>query len=100
MEITSVPATRESFLSQRSVAAPQDRIATSRKTELLERYQSVRRFSEQLCQTLEPEDYVIQTMPEMSPTKWHLAHTSWFFETFVAKPYLQNYRPLHPQYAF
>ena len=100
MEITSVPASTEPFLLQRPVAAPQDRIAASSKTELLKRYQSVRRFSEQLCQTLEPEDYVIQTMPEMSPTKWHLAHTSWFFETFVAKPYLQNYRPLHPQYAF
>jgi ergothioneine biosynthesis protein EgtB len=74
--------------------------AVSRKLELLERYLRVRRFSEELCQTLEPEDYVIQTMPEMSPTKWHLAHTSWFFETFVAKPHLPDYRPLHPQYAF
>ncbi len=70
------------------------------KEQLLEQYRAVRRFSEELCQTLEPEDYVIQTMPEMSPTKWHLAHTSWFFETFVAKPRLSNYRPLHPQYAF
>jgi len=67
---------------------------------LLERYRRVRRFSEELCQTLEPEDYVIQTMPEVSPTKWHLAHTSWFFETFVAKPCLNDYRPLNPQYAF
>jgi ergothioneine biosynthesis protein EgtB len=75
-------------------------MAVPGKTQLLERYLSVRRFSEQLCQTLEPEDYVIQTMPEMSPTKWHLAHTSWFFETFVLKPHLRDYRPLHPQYAF
>jgi formylglycine-generating enzyme required for sulfatase activity len=98
MEITSVPATSEPFLNP--VAAPQHQIAASHKTELLQRYLSVRRFSEQLCQTLEPEDYVIQTMPEMSPTKWHLAHTSWFFETFVLKPHLRDYRPLHPQYAF
>ncbi|HEV2211059.1 MAG TPA: ergothioneine biosynthesis protein EgtB [Verrucomicrobiae bacterium] len=70
------------------------------RAELLERFRRVRRFSEQLCETLEPEDYVIQTMPEMSPTKWHLAHTSWFFETFVARPHLAAYRPLNPQYAF
>src|SRR5581483_4757828 len=74
--------------------------ASSRNEELLEQYRNVRRFSEELCQTLEAEDYVIQTMPEMSPTKWHLAHTSWFFETFVAKPHVANHRPLHPQYAF
>jgi ergothioneine biosynthesis protein EgtB len=100
MEITSVPVSTDPFLSQHPLAAPQDRIAASRKTELLERYLSVRRFSEQLCETLEPEDYVIQTMPEMSPTKWHLAHTSWFFETFVAKPNVRDYRPLHTEYAF
>ena len=86
-------------------ASVEGRAAESRQrvpsgSKLLEQYRSVRRFSEQLCQTLEPEDYVIQTMPEMSPTKWHLAHTSWFFETFVAKPHLPDYRPLHPQYAF
>src|ERR1044071_9364567 len=100
MQITNVPISTDSFLSQHPLDAPQDRSAASRKTELLEGYLSVRRFSEQLCQTLEPEDYVIQTMPEMSPTKWHLAHTSWFFETFVVRPHVRDYRPLHPQYAF
>ncbi|PWU17506.1 MAG: ergothioneine biosynthesis protein EgtB [Verrucomicrobia bacterium] len=83
-----------------NVEAPSERAAACSKTELLEHYLTVRRFSEELCRTLEPEDYVIQTMPEMSPTKWHLAHTSWFFETFIIKPYLRDYRPLHPQYAF
>lgn len=67
---------------------------------LIQRYLAVRHFSEKLCETLEPEDYVIQTMPEMSPTKWHLAHVSWFFETFVLKVHLSDHRPLHPQYAF
>ncbi|SPE50130.1 conserved hypothetical protein [Verrucomicrobia bacterium] len=100
MKISSVPVTTDSFLLQRPLAPPRDRVAASRETELLERYLSVRRFSEQLCQTLEPEDYVIQTMPEISPTKWHLAHTSWFFETFILKPHLSDYLPLHPQYAF
>ena len=72
----------------------------SRREALADQYQRVRQASELLCATLEPEDYVIQTMPEMSPTKWHLAHTSWFFETFVIKTHAAGYRPLNPQYAF
>jgi ergothioneine biosynthesis protein EgtB len=72
----------------------------SARNDLLSRYETVRQFSEALCETLVPEDYVVQTMPEMSPTKWHLAHTSWFFETFVLKPHLPGYKPLHPAYAF
>jgi ergothioneine biosynthesis protein EgtB len=70
------------------------------KSELGQRYRRVRRFSDKLCETLEPEDYVIQTMPEASPTKWHLAHTSWFFETFVLKQFFPDYHSLHPQYGF
>ncbi|MDB6121711.1 MAG: hypothetical protein JWQ71_704 [Pedosphaera sp.] len=76
-----------------------DRV-TSPCDELIDRYRTVRRFSGTICETLVPEDYVIQTMPEMSPTKWHLAHTSWFFETFVLKVHLAEYESLHPQYAF
>jgi len=53
----------------------------------------VREFSEKLCQTLQPEDCVVQTMPEVSPTKWHLAHTSWFFETFILQQAWSNYAP-------
>ncbi|HZC35861.1 MAG TPA: ergothioneine biosynthesis protein EgtB [Chthoniobacterales bacterium] len=64
------------------------------------RYRCVREYSEKLCETLEPEDCVVQTMPEVSPTKWHLAHTSWFFETFVLKEALPDYAPIHPQYAY
>jgi ergothioneine biosynthesis protein EgtB len=60
----------------------------------------VRRFSEALCQPLVTEDYVIQSMPDISPTKWHLAHTSWFFETFVVAPLSPDYRSPHPQYAY
>ena len=70
------------------------------KPELERRYRRVRRFSGKLCETLEPEDYVVQTMPEASPTKWHLAHTSWFFETFLLKQFLPDYRSMHPQFAF
>jgi ergothioneine biosynthesis protein EgtB len=62
-------------------------------------YAAVRRQTEALCTPLEIEDYVIQSMPEASPVKWHLAHTSWFFETFVLQPRLAGYRLFHPQFG-
>jgi len=67
---------------------------------LADQYRSVRALSEKLCETLVTEDYVIQPMPDCSPTKWHLAHTSWFFETFVLKDHVDGYRSPHPQYDF
>ncbi|MFL6590104.1 MAG: ergothioneine biosynthesis protein EgtB [Chthoniobacterales bacterium] len=68
--------------------------------QLLERYRKVRGFSARLCRSLQPEDYVVQSMPDVSPTKWHLAHTSWFFETFVVKVWMPRYRSEVPQYAY
>ncbi|HEY9626193.1 MAG TPA: ergothioneine biosynthesis protein EgtB [Coleofasciculaceae cyanobacterium] len=65
-----------------------------------DRYQQVRALSEKICQPLEAEDYVIQTMPDVSPPKWHLAHTTWFFETFLLVPYLPNYEVFHAQYGY
>ena len=62
-------------------------------------YAAVRRQTEALCAPLATEDYVIQSMPEASPVKWHLAHTTWFFETFVLQPHLAAYRPFHPQFG-
>ncbi|MBA3963517.1 MAG: ergothioneine biosynthesis protein EgtB [Chthoniobacterales bacterium] len=73
---------------------------SSRAETLLGRYRQIRDFSERLCETLEPEDYVVQSMPDVSPTKWHLAHTSWFFETFVLKVWFPNYRTEVPEYAY
>ena len=67
---------------------------------LLEKYQSVRSFTEELCEPLENEDYVIQSMEDVSPTKWHIGHTSWFFETFVLTEEYPDYQPLHPQYGY
>jgi ergothioneine biosynthesis protein EgtB len=67
--------------------------------EMLARYRSVRSFTEQLCAPLQPEDYVVQSMPDASPAKWHLAHTSWFFETFVLQPRVPGYEPHHPQFG-
>ncbi len=67
---------------------------------LLERFRQVRNFSKRLCRSLEPEDFVVQSMADVSPTKWHLAHTTWFFETFILKVWMQSYRPEIPQYAY
>lgn len=67
---------------------------------LLRDYSTVRGTTERLCDGLATEDYVVQSMPDVSPTKWHLAHTSWFFEQFVLRPHAPSYRPLNEQYAF
>jgi ergothioneine biosynthesis protein EgtB len=61
-------------------------------------YRTVRHSTEALCEPLAPDDYVVQSMPDASPVKWHLAHTTWFFETFVLDPYLPDYRPFHPEF--
>ena len=71
-----------------------------RHDDLLEIYAGVRAQSEQLVEPLEREDYVVQSMPDVSPTKWHLAHTTWFFETFLLKAFIANYRPVNDAYAF
>jgi len=70
------------------------------RSNLQKRYNAVRKFSEEFCKPLETEDYVIQSMPDVSPTKWHLAHTSWFFEAFVLREYDPDYKSLHPQYSY
>lgn len=64
------------------------------------RYKEVRRQTYDLCAPLAVEDYVIQTMVDVSPPKWHLAHTSWFFETFLLIPFLKSYRVFHGQYGY
>jgi ergothioneine biosynthesis protein EgtB len=66
---------------------------------LLARYAAVRRLTERLCEALATEDYVVQAMADVSPAKWHLAHVSWFFETFVLRGALRAYRPLDERYA-
>ncbi|HEX8679707.1 MAG TPA: DinB family protein, partial [Chthoniobacterales bacterium] len=74
--------------------------AQSRADRLVARYQRVRDLSMRLCRGLHPEDFVVQSMPDVSPTKWHLAHTTWFFETFVVKVWVPRYRSEVPQYAY
>ena len=74
-------------------------LLTARET-LTAHYRTVRRQSEALCRPLEPDDYGLQAMPETSPLKWHLAHTTWFFETFLLKPYRSGYRAFNPHYEY
>lgn len=66
----------------------------------IEEFIKVREHTENLCRGLETEDYVIQAVEEVSPVKWHLAHTTWFFETFVLKPYLTTYKEFHPKFNY
>jgi ergothioneine biosynthesis protein EgtB len=67
---------------------------------LLERFQAVRRQTIMLAEPLALEDFVVQSMPDASPAKWHLAHTTWFFETFCLAPCRPDYRVFHESYAF
>ena len=67
---------------------------------LRERYRAVRDRTEALAAPLSPEDQVVQSMPDVSPTKWHRAHTTWFFETFLLSPALTRYRVFDPAYAY
>ncbi len=67
---------------------------------VLSQYGVVRQESESLCRPLATEDYCIQSMPDVSPPKWHLAHTSWFFETFLLIPFFSGYQRFHPQFEY
>ncbi len=70
----------------------------STQTELLAYYRSVRAQTQFLCDPLEIEDFVVQPVMDVSPLKWHLGHTTWFFETFVLKPNVKGYKEFHPKY--
>ena len=76
------------------------RASQSRIERLRDRFHQIRNFTDALCAGLEPEDCVVQSMPDVSPTKWHLAHTTWFFETFILKKFRLGYRAEIPEYAY
>ncbi|HEX4651853.1 MAG TPA: DinB family protein, partial [Granulicella sp.] len=67
---------------------------------LLARYRTVRAATLNLIAPLTPEDLMVQSCPEASPVKWHLAHTSWFFETFVLAEFLPGYQLFHPDFRW
>lgn len=66
--------------------------------DLIGAYTTVRQQTERLCQPLATEDYVIQSIEDVSPPKWHLAHSSWFFETFILSQHLKGYKPFHDSF--
>lgn len=70
------------------------------RAQLLAQYRAVRRQTEAICAPLAVDDYQVQSTPEVSPPKWHLAHVSWFFETFLLKPFQSGYVPFHPKYPY
>src|ERR671920_2459590 len=63
-------------------------------------FRTVRDETERRAAPLSPEDQVVQSMPDASPTKWHRAHTTWFFEQFVLRPHLPGYEPFDPRFAY
>lgn len=67
---------------------------------LLRRYTTVRKRSEQICSPLQTEDYVVQPVADVSPPKWHLGHTTWFFETFILKPNVIGYQEFNSEYNY
>ena len=96
------PVRKPSFLSR---TEPEEAAADLRGTDasanrLRTHYAAVRQTTEQLTRPLSSEDCQIQSMPDASPTKWHLAHTSWFFETFVLASHAPGYRVFDPSFKF
>jgi ergothioneine biosynthesis protein EgtB len=85
-----VPATVENYAS--GAATCQE------DTSLLQQYLKLRETSLKICAPLAVEDHNLQPMADASPAKWHLAHTTWFFETFVLSQYMDGYRPYHPAF--
>jgi ergothioneine biosynthesis protein EgtB len=82
------------------IALAESRANSKHASELIERFRQIRNFSTRLSRGLQPEDCVVQSIPDVSPTKWHLAHTTWFFETFVLKTWVPEYQPAVPEYAY
>jgi len=69
-------------------------------TDLAVRYAEVRKRTEQICSPLQTEDYVVQPVVDVSPPKWHIGHTTWFFETFILKPYFMGYQEYNPEFNY
>jgi len=87
-----VTATTSPVLSPNRISAPISAAG--------ERFRAARRQTMQLCQPLTPEDMMVQSCAEASPAKWHLAHTTWFFESFVLREFLPGYRVFNAEFAW
>ena len=67
---------------------------------LLEKYLSIRKYTEDICAPLKTEDYVVQPVVDVSPPKWHIGHTTWFFETFILKNFMKDYVEFDVNYNY
>lgn len=74
-------------------------ISSKNQYQLIAKFQQLRQTTLDICNPIEHEDYVVQPSPEVSPPKWHLGHTSWFFEEVILKKYLDGYVPFNSQYG-
>ena len=83
-----------------TLVEPQEHSITTELNPLSVSFDRVRAVTTALCDGLEIEDFVVQSMPDASPAKWHLAHTSWFFEQFLLKGFARDYRSPDPQYEY
>ena len=75
-------------------------MAEGTREEVWNLYRSVRTQTEAICRPLCTEDYVVQTMEDVSPPKWHLGHTTWFFEILILVPHVSGYTPHHPSFHY
>ena len=67
---------------------------------IIERYQATRNRTEKICAPLTPEDHVVQPVVDVSPPKWHLGHTTWFYEAFILCDHMDGYEVFNDHYAF
>jgi ergothioneine biosynthesis protein EgtB len=94
------PVSAEAATDTVAAKRPDFHPGSGRVERLLNRFHQIRDFTSSLSSGLEPEDCVVQSMPDVSPTKWHLSHTTWFFETFILKKFSPGYRAEIPEYAY
>ncbi len=78
----------------------QENIITKPKPTVVERYTEVRNYTEKLMAPLSPEDHLAQPMMDASPPKWHLGHTTWFFETMILKAFVKDYKEFDERFPF
>jgi len=75
-------------------------LSHSQVSAFAERFRAARRQTLELCKPLTPEDMMVQSCPEASPAKWHLGHTTWFFESFVLREFLAGYQVFNPNFTW
>jgi ergothioneine biosynthesis protein EgtB len=100
MPALSSPVMRRRTAPHHPQAAPAGRPRGDSRLAWRDAYIAVRAETERRAASLAPEDQVVQSMPDASPTKWHRAHTTWFFEQFLLLPHLAGYQVFHPSFAY